>query len=65
MTQPHTTVRIIQHEESFEVRVSTFYYFDNDPSRRSINGRVDQETAKVQAQEFARKEAEGNDDRQR
>lgn len=54
MTKPYTTVRIIPHEESFEVRVSTYFYFDNDASRRAVSGRDDQETAKGKAQEFAR-----------
>jgi hypothetical protein len=62
-------VRIIPHEPigipdcgSFEVRFadgreSRYFYYDNNPGRRSITGRPDQETAKKQAQEFARKEA--------
>ena len=54
MTKPYTTVQIIPHEESFEVRVSAFFYFDNDPGRRAVSGREDQETAKAKAQEFAR-----------
>jgi hypothetical protein len=58
MAEPHTTVRIIPHEESFEVRVSTFFYFDNDKSRTAVSGRPDQETAKKQAQEFARSVSE-------
>ena len=27
----NTVVRIIKHEESFEVRVSTFFYFEDHP----------------------------------
>jgi len=50
-------VRIIPHEESFEVRVSTWFYFDDDKSRRDVSGRPDRETAKAAAQEFARKES--------
>jgi hypothetical protein len=54
MSKPYTTVRIVPHEESFEVRVSTYFSFDGDAGRRAVSGRVDQETAKKQAQEFAR-----------
>lgn len=49
-----TIVRIIPHEESFEVRISTWFYFDDDKSRRDVSGRPDQEQAKAAAQEFAR-----------
>jgi hypothetical protein len=59
MSKPYATVRIIPHEESFEVRVSTYFYFDNDKSRTAVSGRVDQETAKKQAQEFARAVRDG------
>lgn len=52
-----TMVRIIPHEESFEVGVSTWFYFDDDKSRRDVSGRPDRETAKAAAQEFARKES--------
>ena len=51
-----TIVRLIPHEESFEVRVSTFVYFDNDPGRRSINGRPSRHDAEEQAKEIARAE---------
>jgi hypothetical protein len=53
-----TIVRIVPHEESFEVRVSTWFYFDEDKSRRDVSGRPTKDEAKVAAQEFARKEAE-------
>ncbi|MDI3563573.1 hypothetical protein [Bradyrhizobium sp. Arg816] len=57
------TVRIIRHSivpdtGSFEVRTpsgSTYFYWDDIPSRRLRPEQVDQETAKKQAQEFARK----------
>ncbi|MFZ5692427.1 MAG: hypothetical protein ACOY5F_14355 [Pseudomonadota bacterium] len=51
-----TTVRLIQHEESFEARVSTFVYFDDNPGRRSINGRPSRQDAEEQAKEIARAE---------
>ncbi|KYK44526.1 hypothetical protein A1D31_14095 [Bradyrhizobium liaoningense] len=51
-----TVVRLIQHEESFEVRVSTFVYFDDNPGRRSINGRPSRQDAEHQAKEIARAE---------
>ena len=36
----NTVVRIIKYEESFEVRVSTFFYFDDNPGRRAVNNRM-------------------------
>ena len=53
---PHTPVGI-PDTGSFEVRTpkgSTYFYWDDNPGRRSTTGGVDQETAKKQAQEFAR-----------
>jgi hypothetical protein len=57
-------VRIIKHEAvpdcgSFEVRFadgrpSVYFYWDDIASRRLRPEQVDQETAKKQAQEFAR-----------
>jgi hypothetical protein len=57
-------VRIIKHEAvpdcgSFEVRfadgrTSVYFYWDDIASRRLRPEQVDQETAKKQAQEFAR-----------
>lgn len=32
----------------------TYFYYDNEPSRRLRHDQVDEETAKKQAQEFAR-----------
>jgi hypothetical protein len=57
-------IRIIKHEAvpkcgSFEVRFpdgrpSKYFYWDDEKSRRLRPDQVDQETAKRQAQEFAR-----------
>jgi hypothetical protein len=55
-------IRIIRHSVvpdcgSFEVRTpsgSTYFYWDDLPGRRLRQDMVDQETAKKQAQEFAR-----------
>ena len=33
---PKVTVRLIKHNESYEVRVSTYFYFDDNPGRRPI-----------------------------
>jgi hypothetical protein len=41
----NTVVRIFKHEESFEVRVSTFFYFDDHPGRRAITKRMTPEAA--------------------
>ena len=48
------TVRLIRHKESFEVRESTFFYFDDDPLRGNVRRRVTSEEALKQAKEFAR-----------
>lgn len=53
-TPQHTRVRLIKHEESFEVRVSRYFYFDDNAGRRAINGRPDPDTARAAAQTFAR-----------
>lgn len=60
-------IRIIRHSivsdtGSFEVRFSdgrqsAWFYWDDIPSRRLRPEQVDQETAKKQAQEFAREQA--------
>lgn len=57
-------IRIIRHSAipdsgSFEVRFSDgresrYWYWDDNPGRRSVRNCLDQETAKQQAQEFAR-----------
>ena len=53
-TMEQTTVRLIPHEESFEVRISRYFYFDDNAGRRSINGRPDRKAAQSAAQAFAR-----------
>jgi hypothetical protein len=57
-------IRLIRHDESFEVRYgdgkpSRYFYFDDDPSRRAVTGRVTHETAEEVAKEFARAERDG------
>lgn len=49
-------IRVIRHEESIEVRVSRFFYFDDNPGRRAINGRMTREEAEEAAKELARAE---------
>ncbi|MGJ5032287.1 hypothetical protein ACQR1I_35995 [Bradyrhizobium sp. HKCCYLS2038] len=51
-----TIVRLIKHEESYEVRVSTFIYFDENEGRRAITGRLSPEAAEEQAKQLARAE---------
>lgn len=58
MTARQTIVRLIPHTESYEVRVSTFFYHDDNPGRRSINGRPAPEDALAEAQTFAREQQE-------
>jgi hypothetical protein len=50
----NTVVRIFKHEESFEVRVSTFFYFDDNPGRRAINKRMKPEEVEAAARTYAR-----------
>jgi hypothetical protein len=50
----NTVVRIIKHEESFEVRVSTFFHFDDNPGRRAINKRMKSEAAEAAARAYAK-----------
>jgi hypothetical protein len=62
-------IRIIRHSVipesgSFEVRFddgrpSLYWYWDDNESRRSVRGCLDQESAKKQAQEFARAVRDG------
>lgn len=52
-------IRIIPHEESIEVmfpdgRKSRYFYFDDNPGRRSITGRVPRDQAVADAQQLAR-----------
>ena len=56
-----TTVRLIPHEESYEVhysdgRPSVYFYHDDNPGRRSITGRLSPEEALEKAKAFARQE---------
>jgi hypothetical protein len=51
---PSTTVRLIKHEESYEVRVSTFFHFDDNAGRRSINNRPSPEQTLQEARAFAK-----------
>jgi hypothetical protein len=63
-------IRIIRHSVipesgSFEVRFddgrpSLYWYWDDNASRRSVRGCLDQEAAKKQAQEFARAVRDGH-----
>lgn len=48
-------VRLIQHEESFEVRVSTYVYYDDVAGRRAINGRLTKDQALEEATRIARR----------
>ena len=50
------TVRVIKHAESYEVRTSRFFYFDDNPGRRSINNRMSPEQAEDEAKKRARTE---------
>ena len=52
----NTVIRIIKHAESYEVRVSRFFYFDDNPGRRSINNRMSPEQAEDEAKKRARTE---------
>jgi hypothetical protein len=56
MTARQTIVRLIPHTESYEVRVSTYFYHDDNPGRRSINGRPAPEEALAAAQALAREQ---------
>jgi hypothetical protein len=53
-----TEIRLIKHNESYEVRVSRYFYFDDDKGRRSINKRMSPTEAEQAAKEFARAERE-------
>jgi hypothetical protein len=47
-------IRIIKHTESYEVRISQFLYFDDNPGRRSINNRMSPQEAEEAAKALAR-----------
>ena len=49
-------IRIIKHAESYEVRTSRFFYFDDNPGRRSINNRMSPKEAEEAAKALARTE---------
>jgi hypothetical protein len=46
--------RIIPHEECIEVRASRFFYFDENPGRRSITGRISRKKAEEAAKAYAK-----------
>jgi hypothetical protein len=52
-----TETQIIQHEESFEVRVPPtqrkFFYFDENAGRRAVTGRMTKQQALKAAQEYS------------
>jgi hypothetical protein len=50
------TVKIHKHAESYEVRISVYFYHDDDPSRRAVSGRDTPEQALEKAKELARAE---------
>jgi hypothetical protein len=57
------TIEVISHEESCKVRSSygresVYFYYDDNPGRRSINGRDTPETALAKAEAFAHAERE-------
>jgi len=49
ITTNPSLIRVIPQEESIEVRLSTYLYFDDNPDRRSINGRLSREQAEATA----------------
>jgi hypothetical protein len=51
---PDLTVRLIKHQESYEVRLSTFFYFDDNLSRRSVSLRASPQEALEDAIRYAR-----------
>ncbi|MCS3725934.1 hypothetical protein [Bradyrhizobium betae] len=64
MSEPYTHVRLICSDDGglnhrYEIRVSTFVQFDENPGRRSISGLP----SKKQAEEIAKKIARSERDR--
>lgn len=54
-------IRIIPHPESYEVafpgdRESVYFHFEDEPTRRSLMGRMTRKQAEQAAKEFARGE---------
>jgi hypothetical protein len=55
--KPYTHVRLIDDAgpmDRYEIRVSTFIEYDDDPGRRAINGKPTKERALQMAKEIAR-----------
>ena len=64
--KPYTHVRLIEDKgplERFEIRVSTFVEFDENPGRRAISGKPDKEQALQIAKELAKAYAAASLDR--
>lgn len=65
--KPYTHVRLILEEEPlhrYEVRVSIYVEYDDNPGRRAVTGKPTKEQALEQAKKLAREEQEkldGND----
>lgn len=59
-SNPYTHVRLILHNGGFmtryEIRVSTFVQFDENPGRRAVTGELPQKQAEDRAKEIARSE---------
>jgi hypothetical protein len=58
----NTVIRIIKHAESYEVRTSRFFYFDDNPGRRSISNRMSPKEAEEAAKALARTERDNPND---
>lgn len=57
--KPYTHVRLILDDgplERYEIRVSHFIEFDDNPGRRAVTGKPTKKQALVMAQEIARRE---------
>jgi hypothetical protein len=53
MTDDKPLIRIIPHEECIEVRAFRFFYFDENPGRQSITGRICRKKAEEAAKACA------------
>lgn len=54
-------IRIIRHEESYEVRFSDgrnseYFYYEEEPTRRNFTGRMTRKQAETAAKTFAGRE---------